>query len=127
MSVLLIIFSSLAVGIGCLGLYGLISFIAAQKEKEIGVRKVLGATTQQIMSIFSREFTTMVIIAFVLAAPLSAYVMSLWLENFAYRVPLGWTMFASGIIVTMVIAFLTIGYKSLRAAAANPVEALRSE
>jgi ABC-type antimicrobial peptide transport system permease subunit len=127
MSVLLIIFCSIAIFISCLGLYGLISYIANQKEKEIGVRKVLGATTRQIMLIFSKEFILLIVIAFFVAAPLSGYVMSMWLENFAYRIPLGWTMFAAGIAATLAIAFVTVGYRSLRAATANPVDALRNE
>lgn len=127
MSVLLVIFSSIAIFIGCLGLYGLISYIATQKEKEIGVRKVLGATTRQIMMIFSREFSVLILIAFAVAAPLSGYVMSAWLQNFAYRIPLGWTMFAAGIAVTMAIALITVGYRSVRASMANPVDALRNE
>ena len=127
MSVLLIVFSSIAILISCLGLYGLISYIATQKEKEIGVRKVLGATTRQIMLIFSKEFTLLIIIAFLVAAPLAGYIMSQWLENFAYRVPLGWTMFAAGIAATLAIALVTVGYRSLRAAVANPVDALRNE
>ncbi len=101
--------------------------MAAQKEKEIGIRKVLGATTQQIMFIFSREFVILIVIAFFIAAPLSGYVMKLWLQNFAYRIPLGWTMFAAGIITTLLIAFITVSYRSLRAAIANPADALRRE
>jgi ABC-type antimicrobial peptide transport system permease subunit len=127
MAVLLVIFSCIAIGIGCLGLYGLISFMAAQKEKEIGIRKVLGATISQIMGIFSKEFTVLVVIAFLIAAPLSGFVMDKWLQNFAYHVSMGWTMFVSGIIITMIIAFITIAYKSLRAAVANPIDALRRE
>jgi len=127
MSVLLIMFSSIAIFIGCLGLYGLISYIATQKEKEIGVRKVLGATTGQIMMIFSREFTVLIVVAFVVAAPLSGYIMSQWLQNFAYSIPLDWTMFAAGIGVTLAIALIAVGYRSILAASANPVKALRNE
>jgi hypothetical protein len=127
MTTLLSIFSCMAIFIGCLGLYGLISFIATQKEKEIGIRKVLGATAQQIMVIFSKEFVGLIIIAFIIAAPLSGYVMNQWLHNFAYRVPLEWMMFMYGILTTLIIAFITVGYRSLRAATANPIDALRSE
>lgn len=127
MSVLLIVFSSIAIFISCLGLYGLISYIATQKEKEIGVRKVLGATSRQIMMIFSREFTALIVIAFLVAAPLSGYIMGQWLQNFAYHIPLGWNMFVAGILVTMAIALVTVGYRSLRASTANPVDALRNE
>lgn len=127
MSVLLMVFSSIAIFIGCLGLYGLISYIATQREKEIGVRKVLGATTGQIMLIFSKEFTVLIIVAFLIAAPLSGYIMSQWLQNFAYRIPLGWTMFAAGIGVTLAVALITVGYRSILASSANPVNALRNE
>ncbi|HEX5113325.1 MAG TPA: FtsX-like permease family protein, partial [Saprospiraceae bacterium] len=127
MSILLVVFSSMAILIGCLGLYGLISFMATQKEKEIGIRKVLGASVDQIMLIFSREFTLLIMIAFVFAGPLAGLVMNKWLENFAYRIPLGWTMFLTGIVTTLVIAFVTVGYRSIRAATTNPVHALRNE
>lgn len=127
MSVLLILFSVIAIIIGCLGLYGLIAFMANQKQKEIGVRKVLGATTAQIMAIFSKEFTVLVFIAFLLASPLAGFIMNKWLENFAYRISLGWPMFIAGITTTLVIAFVTVGYRSLRAARTNPADVLRSE
>jgi len=127
MSVLLMVFSAIAITIGCLGLYGLISFMANEKEKEIGVRKVLGASVGNILYIFSREFMVLVIVAFVIAAPLAGYIMDQWLGNFAYRVPLSALMFVTGLLATVVIAFLTVGYRSIRAALVNPVEALRNE
>ncbi len=127
MSVLLMVFSAIAITIGCLGLYGLISFMANEKEKEIGVRKVLGASIGNIFYIFSREFMVLVIVAFVIAAPLAGYIMDQWLGNFAYRVPLSALMFAVGLLATILIAFITVGYRSLRAAFVNPVEALRNE
>lgn len=127
MSVLLILFSMIAIVIGCLGLYGLISFMANQKEKEIGVRKALGATTGQIMAIFSKEFTILILIAFLLASPLAGYIMNKWLENYAYRITIDWTMFTGGVATTLAIAFITVGYRSLRAAWTNPADVLRSE
>lgn len=127
MSVLLMIFSGIAITIGCLGLYGLISFMANEKEKEIGVRKVLGASIGNIFYIFSREFIVLVVVAFAIAAPLAGYIMDQWLGNFAYRVPLSTIMFAAGLFTTTAIAFLTVGYRSMRAALVNPVEALRNE
>jgi ABC-type antimicrobial peptide transport system permease subunit len=123
----LIIFSCIAIGIGCLGLYGLISFIATQKEKEIGIRKVLGATTSQIMVIFSREFVGMILIAFFIAAPLAGWVMNKWLQNYEYRISMEWTMFIWGILATFIIALITVGYRSLRASTTNPIDSLRSE
>lgn len=127
MSVLLIIFAGIAILIGCLGLYGLISFMANAKEKEIGVRKVLGATATHIMGIFSKEFVVLIFVAFVIASPLAGYVMDKWLQNFAYRIPLHWLMFVAGILTSIIIAFIAVGYKSLRAARTNPVDVLRME
>lgn len=127
MSVLLVIFSSIAITIGCLGLYGLISFMANEKEKEIGVRKVLGASTFNILFIFSKEFMILIMVAFVIASPLAGYIMSQWLDNFAYKTPLSGTMFIAGIVITLLIAFITVGYRSIKASMTNPVEALRNE
>jgi putative ABC transport system permease protein len=127
MSVLLILFSAIAIFIGCLGLYGLISFMAAAKEKEIGVRKVLGATTVQILGIFSGEFVKLILIAFLIASPLAGYVMNKWLQGFVYHIPLDWLMFIAGILCTLFIAFITVGYKSLQAARTNPADVLRTE
>lgn len=127
MSSLLVLFSAIAIVIGCLGLYGLISFMANEKEKEIGVRKVLGASTGNILIIFSKEFIILIVVAFVIASPLAAYVMGEWLNNFAYRVPLNSLMFVTGIGITLLIALATVGYRSVRASLANPVDALRNE
>ncbi|MGE0772835.1 MAG: ABC transporter permease [Cyclobacteriaceae bacterium] len=127
MSVMLAVFSAIAIIIGCLGLYGLISFLANEKEKEIGVRKVLGASTGQILYIFSKEFVLLIVIAFMIAGPLAGYAMSKWLENYVYRVPLHWLMFTAGIGLTLLIAFVTVGYRSFRAAVTNPVNVLRTE
>lgn len=127
MSVLLLVFSSIAIAIGCLGLYGLISFMANEKEKEIGVRKVLGASVINILFLFSREFVGLILIAFVVASPLAAYVMDQWLGNFVYRVDLNVYMFLTGMLVTFIIAISTVGYRSVRASLTNPIEALRNE
>ncbi|MEQ9413019.1 MAG: FtsX-like permease family protein, partial [Cyclobacteriaceae bacterium] len=127
MSTLLVIFSVIAITIGCLGLYGLISFMANEKEKEIGVRKVLGASVGNILFIFSKEFIILILVAFLMAAPLAAYIMGNWLDNFAYRIPLTGLMFVTGIAATFIIAFVTVGFRSVRAALANPINALRNE
>lgn len=120
-------FALLTICIGCLGLYGLLSFIAIRKTKEVGIRKVLGASVRQIVTLFSREFIVLLLVAFAVAAPLAAWLMEHWLRDFAYRISLSWWMFALGAVVTLVIMLLTIGYKSVRAGMANPVDALRSE
>ena len=127
MSVLLIVFSIIAIVIGCLGLYGLISFMANSKEKEIGIRKVLGATSAQIIRIFSKEFIGLIMLAFVIASPLAGYLMDKWLQNFAYRIQLDWLMFTGGILITLIISSVTIGYRCLMAARTNPVDVLKSE
>ncbi|MGB3780758.1 MAG: ABC transporter permease [Tunicatimonas sp.] len=121
------IFGFLAIMIGCLGLYGLVSYLALQRQKEIGVRKVLGATVPQIVYLFSKEFTLLVLLAFVIAAPLGYFAMQAWLETFVYRIPLSITYFALALLASVGIAWVTVGYKSIRAALSNPVDALRSE
>ncbi len=121
------LFAGLAILIGCLGLYGLVSFLAEQKTKEVGIRKVLGASVSNIIGLFSKEYIYLIALAFLLAAPLAYYFMHSWLENFAYRIDLKAGVFAIGILISFGIAFLTVGYKSYRAAAANPVESLRNE
>ncbi len=113
--------------IGCLGLYGLVTFMAEQKTKEVGVRKVLGASVLSIVQLFSKEFIKLIAIAFVVAAPLSYFMMRSWLQNFNFKITLGAGVFVAGIALTLAIALLTIGYRSVRAALANPVDSLRSE
>jgi putative ABC transport system permease protein len=125
--VLFRIFSGISIFIGCLGLLGLVSFMANQKLKEIGVRKVFGASVPGIISIFSKEFIALVLIAFMLATPLSWYLMDQWLQNFEYHVDIHWSVFAIGLLVTIIIALGTVAYRSVRASLANPIESLRSE
>jgi len=91
------------------------------------VRKVLGASVGDIVYLFSKEFTILIIIAFVIAAPLAWYFMSSWLDNFAYRIHIGAGIFAAAILITVLLAWITVGYKSVKAAMANPVKSLRSE
>jgi predicted permease len=121
------IFSAVAIFIGCLGLYGLISYMANQKTKEIGVRKVMGASTGSIFGIFSKEMLVLVVIAFAVASPIAWYVMNNWLQRFEYKVELSGIVFATGLVITLTIAFITIGYKAVVASNANPVNSLRSE
>jgi putative ABC transport system permease protein len=121
------IFAGIAVFISCLGLYGLVSFMAVQRKKEVGIRKVLGASITQIIYLFSKEFTLLVLIAFAIAAPIAWYMMSNWLSRFAYRIPLRPFLFILAVLISVVIAWLTVGYKSFRAALANPANSLKSE
>ncbi len=121
------IFAYIAIFIGCLGLYGLASFMANQKTKEIAIRKTLGASVNQIVVLFSKEFVFLVMLAFVFAVPVAWYSMNSWLQEFAYRVEMGWFLFAAGMLITLAISFATVGYRSLMAAMANPVNALKSE
>jgi putative ABC transport system permease protein len=121
------IFAAISIFIGCLGLYGLISFMANQKLKEVGIRKVMGASVTSIMMLFSKEFIKLIVIAFVMAAPLAWYFMHRWLENFAYRIDIRWPAFLIAVGATLAIALLTVSYRSLRAAVSNPAETLRTE
>ncbi|SNS42604.1 ABC-type antimicrobial peptide transport system, permease component [Ekhidna lutea] len=121
------IFVIIAILIGALGLYGLVSFIANQKTKEIGIRKVMGASEMAIWNIFSKEFVLLLTIAFFISAPVSFYLMNAFLDTYAYRITLGSKFFIAAILLSMVIAFLTVGYKSLRVARANPIDALKDE
>ncbi len=121
------IFACISIFIGCLGLYGLISFMASQKLKEVGIRKVLGASVSSIMILFSGEFVKLIVIAFLIAAPLAWYFMNQWLQEFAYRIPISWTVYVIGIVSTLIIAILTVSYRSAQAAATNPAEILRTE
>jgi ABC-type antimicrobial peptide transport system permease subunit len=126
-SVLLTVFTSIAIFIGCLGLFGLATFMINQKNKEIGVRKVLGASVEGIVFLFSKEYMKLIGIGFVFAAPIAWYVMSQWLDGFAYRISLSAWIFLAGLGVTLLVAVFTVGYRSLRAATANPVKSLRYE
>jgi predicted permease len=121
------IFAGIAIFLSCLGLYGLASFMAVQRIKEVGIRKVLGATASNIVYLFSKEFVSLIIIAFAVATPLAWYFMHKWLENFAYRIELRWWLFLIGGIASIVIALISVSFQAIKAAIANPVKALRSE
>ena len=121
------IFAGISIFIGCLGLYGLISFVANQKQKEVGIRKVMGASISSIVLLFSKEFVKLIVIAFVLAVPLTWYFMNQWLQSFAYRIDISWVIFITGFLATVVIVLLTIVYRSIRAARTNPAVTLRTE
>jgi ABC-type antimicrobial peptide transport system permease subunit len=121
------IFAGIAVFISCLGLYGLVSFMAVQRKKEVGIRKVLGASIAQIIYLFSKEFTVLILVAFAIAAPVAWYMMSNWLAHFVYRIPMRPVLFLLAVVVSVLIAWLTVGYKSFRAALVDPAKSLKSE
>ncbi|MEP2024296.1 MAG: FtsX-like permease family protein [Reichenbachiella sp.] len=121
------LFSVIAIFIGCLGLYGLISYIANKKTKEIGVRKVLGASTFNVLQIFSKEMILLVFISFLIAGPVSYIIMNDWLDNFVYKIELSYVIFVIALIISFGIAFFTAGYKAIIAARANPVLSLKDE
>jgi putative ABC transport system permease protein len=121
------VFAGLAIFISCLGLYGLVSFMAAQKTKEVGIRKVLGASVRSIVYLFSKEFTLLIGVAFAIATPLGYYFMNQWLNKFIFHINVGWAVFALSILLSMLIAWATVGYRAIRAALADPAKALKYE
>jgi putative ABC transport system permease protein len=121
------IFTGLALFIACIGLLGLVSQQVMQRTKEIGIRKVLGASVAGIMFLLSKDFLKLVFLALIIAVPLAGYAMSRWLEDFAYRIDLAWWIFALAGIVALAIALVTISFQALKAALANPVKSLRNE
>jgi len=121
------IFTLLAVVIACLGLFGLVTFTATQRVKEIGIRKVLGASVGSVTMLLSKDFIKLVCIAVVIAIPVAWFVMNKWLQDFAYRINIEWWMFALAGLLALIIALLTISFQSIKAAIANPVKSLRTE
>lgn len=121
------IFVFLSIVIGCMGLYGLVDFLALQRKKEIGVRKVLGASARGIVYLFSKEFLWLIAIAFVIAAPLAYLAMNAWLQTFANRIEIHAAYFIIAFFISIAIAVITVGYQSVKAALANPVKSLRTE
>lgn len=121
------IFAAIAIFLSCLGLYGLASFMAVQRIKEVGIRKVLGATAGSIVYLFSKEFILLIAIAFAIATPLAWYSMNQWLQDYAYRINMSWWLFAAGGLAALIIALATIGFQAMKAALANPVKSLRTE
>jgi len=121
------IFAAIAIFLSCLGLYGLASFMAVQRIKEVGIRKVLGASAGNIVYLFSKEFIMLIAIAFAIATPLAWYFMHQWLQDYAYRINVNWWLFAAGGLVAIIIALATISFQAIKAAVANPVKSLRTE
>jgi len=126
-SVLIWIFSGIAIFISCLGLFGLAAFTAERRVKEIGIRKILGAGVPNIVSLLSREFVYMVLLSMVIAFPVAWLAMNKWLQNFAYKINIAWWIFLVAAVIALAIALLTISYQAIKAAIANPVKSLRTE
>jgi putative ABC transport system permease protein len=122
-----IAFTSLAIIIACLGLFGLAAYAAEQRTKEIGIRKVLGASMSTIVQMLSKDFITLVVIAIIIASPLAWWAMNKWLQDFAYRIHIQWWILAVAGSGAILIAFVTISFQSIKAALTNPVKSLRSE
>ena len=123
----LIIFASIAIFLSCLGLYGLASFMAVQRLKEVGIRKVLGATAADIVYIFSREFVLLIGIAFLISTPIAWYFVHQWVQQYVYRIPISAWVFAAGGLLALLIALATVSFQAFRAASVNPVKNLRTE
>jgi ABC-type antimicrobial peptide transport system permease subunit len=121
------LFAGLTIFISCLGLFALAAYMAESRIKEIGIRKVLGASVTTITTLLSKDFLKLVIISFLIAAPLAGWLMYSWLQQYAYRASLSWWIFAATGVISVIIALATVGYQSLKAAMANPVKSLRSE
>lgn len=124
---LLTTFTAFTIFIACLGLFGLAAFTVVQRTKEVGIRKVLGATTGQLSLLLSKDFIKLVFIAIVIASPLAWWLMNKWLDDFAYRINIAWWMFAAAGVLAIVIALMTVSFQALKAALTNPVKSLRTE
>jgi putative ABC transport system permease protein len=120
-------FSILAILIACLGLFGLITYAAEQRIKEIGIRKVLGASVSNLWAMLSKDFLKLVLIAALIAFPVGWWTMNKWLQGFAYRIHVSWWIFLVAGVIAILIALITVSFKAIKAAMANPVESLRSE
>jgi putative ABC transport system permease protein len=127
MQKIFIIFSSLSILVACLGLLGLVSFTSEVRTKEIGIRKVLGASTGSVILLLSKEFIKWIVLANIVAWPLAWFMMNKWLQNFAYRASIGWIVFLLAGIVTMLIAVFTFIFQTVKTACADPVKSLRYE
>lgn len=121
------IFAGIAIFLSCLGLYGLASFMAVQRIREVGIRKVLGASSSSIVYLFSKEFMVLIGIAFLIASPIAWYFMQNWLQGYFYRIDISWWLFAVGGLLSIIVALIAVSSKALQAALANPVNSLRSE
>lgn len=121
------LFAGMAIFISCLGLYSLVSFMTVQRAKEVGIRKILGASAAGLVYLFSKEFVLLIGIAFCISAPIAGYLMHRWVENYAFHVHPGPGVFLQAFLLSMTITWFCIGYKAIRTAIANPVKSLRIE
>jgi putative ABC transport system permease protein len=121
------VFAVLAIIISCLGLFGLSAYTATQRIKEIGIRKVLGASVMNITSMLSKDFLKLVIISILISSPIAWIVMNKWLQSFAYRVSINWWIFIVAGLIALLIALITVSFQAIKAAVANPVKSLRTE
>jgi putative ABC transport system permease protein len=121
------LFTVIAILISCLGLFGLVSYVAEQKKKEIGIRKVLGASINSVVKLLTKDFVKLVGIAFIIATPVAYFLMQRWLEDFTYRIDIQWWVFVIAGCFALIITLLTVGLQSLKSAVANPVKSLRTE
>jgi len=126
-SSVIVYFTFIAIVIACLGLFGLAAFSAEQRTKEVGIRKVLGASVADVTALLSKDFIRLVIIAILIASPLAGWVMNNWLKEFAYRISISWWMFVLAGSVAIAIAVITVSFQAIKAAIANPVKSLRTE
>ncbi len=124
---ILSIFAGLTIFVACLGLFGLATFTAQQRTKEIGIRKVLGASVGNIITLLSKDFLVLVLIVNLIAWPIAYYAMSRWLQDFAYRIEVSWWVFAASALGALFIALFTVSFQAIKAAVANPVNSLRTE
>lgn len=127
LGILFSIFALITILIACMGLFGLMAFMASKRAKEIDIRKAIGASVPNIVALLSKDFLKLVILGFVLAIPIAWYAMNQWLADFAYRIEIGPGIFVLAGTVSLVIAFLTVSWQSIKAALANPVDSLKSE
>jgi ABC-type antimicrobial peptide transport system permease subunit len=121
------VFTGLAIFISCLGLFGLAAFVAEQRTKEIGVRKILGASISNLWMLLSKDFITLVIISLLIASPIAYYIMSQWLQKFSYRTNISWDIFAIACSGALIITIITVSFQAIKAATSNPVDSLRTE
>jgi len=122
-----LLFAGIAMTISCLGIYGLANFMVSRKRKEVGVRKVMGAGVRQVLWMFSKEYLFLILLAFIVAVPLVVHFMKPWLARFVFKISLSWQLFALSFFMALMMAFLAVGYQSMRAARANPIQSLRYE